>query len=245
MDEILIYTSIRVFEETWNNLTQQSTCDVLKVTYHEWMAQYQLWNIEGEPCQVVDIRIPLKHQEIWLQIRQSLRFEFGAGWKLSFPLAISKNCLRFTVLRTVFRLKSASQVCHAELQSITFTMGDSVCLQNIWSNARSGLKPFPCSQGLLPPDLQRYQNSWYTYSMCFSPNGRYIFFTDFEFNMQTHLIIWELVEGEKLDSRPVAFAYHNIQQNIPVKHVAFHASEPLVIFCDGSNLYRWTFLEGE
>jgi hypothetical protein len=103
------------------------------------MARYQLWNIEGEPSQTVEICIPLKFQEIWLQLRQSLRFEIGSGWKLSFPLTISKSCLQFVVLRTLFLLKPASQTGEAECQSITLAMDEMDGLRKIWSDVRDGL----------------------------------------------------------------------------------------------------------
>jgi len=242
---ILICGHLRLFEENWDHLACDSTCEILKPACHGWMARYQLWNIEGEPSQVVDIRIPLKFQEIWLQVCQSLRFEIGSGWKLSFPLAISKSCLQFVVLRTAFLLKPASKTAEAKFQSVTLAMDGTDHLRNIWSDAREGLKPFPCSRPSIPPELQRYRNSWYTFSICFSPSGRYILFTDFEFNMETHLIVWELVRGENLEVRQVASACHDIQQNSPIRHVALHPSEPLAIFCDRINLYRWTFFEGE
>lgn len=170
----VILICVRLFEETWHNLAWDTNCGMLKSACHGWMDRYQLWNIEEEPSQAVEICIPLKFQEIWLQLRQSLWFEIGSGWKLSFPLTISKSCLQFVVLRTLFLLKPASQTGEAECQSITLAMDEMDGLRKIWSDVRDGLQPFPCSRSSLPPELQQYQNSWYTYSICFSPTGRYI-----------------------------------------------------------------------
>lgn len=238
----------RLFQKEWNHLRLTSDCKDLETACHGWTARYQLWDVEAHPSQVADIRISCSPGEVWLLVRQSLRFETGSGWKLSFPLTIGKTCLEFIVLRTVFLLKPATDhgsVRSPRIQSFTLAMDETPELRHIWSDARGVLQPFPCSRHLLPQTPARYHNSWYTYNLTFSPSGRFIVLADFEFNMRTHLIVWELVPSETLRYRLVTCVRHDTQQSDHIRHLEFHHDQPLIAFCDLTRLYRWNILEGK
>lgn len=178
-------------------------------------------------------------------MRQSLRFETDSGWKLSFPLAIGRTCLQFIVLRTVFLLEPANESnteATPGIQSFTLPMDETPDLCHIWSLARNILQPFPCSHDYLPQMLAKCQNSWYAYTLTFSPGSRFIALADFEFNMSTHLVVWEIVPGETLQYRLIECARHETMQGGHIQHLEFHSDDALIVFCDLTRLYRWNFL---
>ncbi|KAK3319509.1 hypothetical protein B0T19DRAFT_268571 [Cercophora scortea] len=236
----------KLFEERWDKLTPTSDATDLESASCGWKARYQLWNIEKDPSQVADIRIPCDSSEVSLLVRQSLRFQIDSGWKLSFPLAISRTCMEFTILRTVFVLGPHTQTSEAQVQSINLEIATDQELEFVWSDHCEAIRPFPCDRNLLPRQLSQFTNSSYNYSISFSPNGRFLFFADFEFNMNSHLIVWERVQPDaqaQVQYRVVANASHDIQQNEHIKHVAFHSSASLLVFCDATRLYRWEFFQ--
>ncbi|KAK3378715.1 hypothetical protein B0T24DRAFT_138215 [Lasiosphaeria ovina] len=228
----------RSFENKWNNLEYMANGKALRPACRGWVARCQIWSIEGSPVQAADIRILCNPDEIWLVVCQSLYYNTNLGWKISFPLAICKSCLQFVVLRTVFVLKPATATTSHEIQSFVLGLDATPDLRHIWSDARAPLQPFPWSAHLLSPGLRA---SCYAYGLTFSPNGHFLAFADSEFNMETHLLVWEREPGDALRYRPVALARHNFRQN--ELHLVFHGTEPLIILCDSSRLYRWNFLE--
>ncbi|KAK8036210.1 hypothetical protein PG993_008824 [Apiospora rasikravindrae] len=70
-----------------------------------WVAKYELWSIEAEPKVRFSAELPIDEQEILLTLRCWLSHPFpDQFW---FPTAISDNVQSFSVLKTVFTLRTA------------------------------------------------------------------------------------------------------------------------------------------
>jgi hypothetical protein len=109
-----ILTIYRSFRELWSNIktSTQSTArtffdtgqgrETILKTCQGWIARYEIHQIGNETTSKLVWCIALDQNEVFLQLRQSLRLSALGFWKLAFPLSISKDLTVLTVLRKVF-----------------------------------------------------------------------------------------------------------------------------------------------
>ena len=158
---------------------------------------------------------------------------------MSFPLAICEKIQVFVILRTLFLLTSPTATAPAECQRVALQLDHSESLLFNWSADRQSLEPFPCSRHLLPADLQKFSNSWYTYAVSFSASGKYLLFGDHEHFKESYLIIFEINPGHPLRATSLAFCTYHSKQRSPIAQVAFHPTAPILAFRDGPSLCQW------
>lgn len=143
----------------------------------DWKIHYEIWRHGRLSVRVIDIRLPLNPNEIWIQLRQSLRSLWGARM-ISFPVVISDSLLCFVVLRTVFKVQAGECGNDHAMKSALIPMEFSEDIKRFWS----------------PADRE---NGWfYTYSFRISPGDLRIFFSDSATNT---------VHGEIYSSHIAAF----------------------------------------
>jgi hypothetical protein len=104
----------RAFEIHWKTLAPRRNRDTSENQFDEWVAQYELWNIEfDDPFLVEDCRIPLDKIEVQSQYMRFKKFITTGitsnntrttckDLALHFPSSISGDLQTITVLTTVF-----------------------------------------------------------------------------------------------------------------------------------------------
>lgn len=92
------------------NLPETERDQILSSTLSSgWTATYDIYKIGDSTNRLCTISIPLKKDDIAIQLRQSLRGGWG-WWKSSFPLAISSSLSVISILRSIYtaRLEPSS-----------------------------------------------------------------------------------------------------------------------------------------
>lgn len=228
------------FERQWQQL-ESSSYSSMKSFCSGWTAKYDVWSVKTKTVQLFDIRIPLDEAEIWLQMRQSFRQEYQDNWKTSFPLTIRDDAHAFVVLRTLFVLRTATQSTPASIKSTVIPMDFEQSLEDVWTDKLRVFNPHAEKIKDLPPALQLFHRCSYLYSICFSPNGRYIFFSDRKKHLLTaSLAVFEISASDILrveltGKGELLLAWHD---NLAT---AFHPEAEFLVLWNLGHLVLWHF----
>jgi len=233
----------RNYENHWQDLTPDSSHDLLQNVCSGWIARYEVWSVQSQAAadRRADIRIPLDTAEIMLQMRQSFRQEYMNGWKTSFPMVISDDTKSFIILRTLFVLTPANETEPASCKSVVIPMDFSESLDSKWTDQ---LRVFnPSERGIqdLPPTLRLLHHDWYTYSMIFSPNRQYLFFSDDRRSFVSCLAVFKITVEDDLKVSLMGSGRFATEQHGGLSKVIFHPTYDFIIFRNGTEVGLWHF----
>ncbi|KAI9713252.1 MAG: hypothetical protein M1820_001239 [Bogoriella megaspora] len=240
MTGVLSIWTAESFEKEWQrgklNHTRSS---VIELCDH-WSARYQVWNTD-EMFLIAEIKIPLNRDEIALQMKQSFRQEDVNKWETSFPMSIKRDCHAFMVLRMLYVLQPATKNSAASCRSATLPLDLSSRLQSYWSD---DLKSFDGTQSYGCYD-------WYTYTTSFSPNGRFIVFSDRNRSPLTnacgvHVGMFAISDARgQIAIDEVGMRRLKTLLAMKIDHLLFHLDNERVIIRFGGNIVVWNFQHGK
>ncbi|KAF2189292.1 hypothetical protein K469DRAFT_62625 [Zopfia rhizophila CBS 207.26] len=193
-----------------------------------WIAQYEVWSTK-EPCRRLFVEdIPLKEDEIRLQMYQSMWNREGA-WTVQFPLSISASLHQFTILRTVYSMRKARSNLKASKESCILPLSLNTVLSSKWTSASYST------------DNEDYvnQGARYSYWLKFSNDGQRLLFVD-----ATNAAVYSLFNGSGLkpvvESLAEDLSYRTNQPMWTVE-ASFHPDLPLVAWQVGRAVFGWAY----
>lgn len=178
----------KLYEDRWQDLKSNDPINRVYDVCSNWAAKLEIWSIDRKEC-FANISIPLDESEIWLHMRQSLREKDIGQWITSFPIVIGPDAKSVIILRTLYVFyntdnTSKSLSYHKTLIDVSFTEKH----RTKW--AHDQLSFDPQNERLRDTLLKSIYRDWYSYSFEFHPNGRFVYFKDYQvFN---YLAIYEI-----------------------------------------------------
>ncbi|KAL9121120.1 MAG: hypothetical protein Q9187_002326 [Circinaria calcarea] len=232
----------RAYERVWQCLKSAGSCFILKPVCSGWVVRYEIWTVEGEPCRLQDLYIPLDKSEVWMQVRQSTRQQISGSWRMQFPITISNNVSLFAVLRTIFIVRRDEGEVSTELAYAyaVLPLGFHEKLQYNWSDNKMGFGPVKhMGQSALH---QIGTHSIYEYSLKFALSGEYLIFRDAfiiaVFKVQTTHNRFNVVLYRHIISKNDGFL-------LGVGKFAMHPYLPVVVFGTPYAVTLWKLEPGE
>jgi hypothetical protein len=194
----------------------------------DWTVHYEIWRHGTLSVRIIDIRLPLDPDEIWIQVRQSLRSLWGA-MKISLPVVISDSLVCFIVLRSVFKVHAGERGKDHAMKSALIPMDFSEDVKHFWS-------------------LADRENSWfYTYSFRISPDDLRIFFSDSALNTvhgeiySSHIAVFGMQFGEEFLVKLQAAG--PFDETELIQRALFHPVHSFVVLTYPFGLKLWNYTQ--
>ncbi|KAK0627295.1 hypothetical protein B0T14DRAFT_134399 [Immersiella caudata] len=238
-----------------------------------WIARYEVWSVD-ETTRIAGCDIPLSPTEILLLLRQSFRessskqplpggpavngplpsvpgingppAERGAercdqNLEISFPASIGHDCRTVCLLRTIYNIRPSSENDRI-LRSYVLPLQNLSFSGAKWTSQLSTFDPGELSY--LPEVFRAAWRDWYTYSLSFSPDGRYLCFADYQKPCITQLAVFEVSYGARFEARLV---HSTMVRHRPprVSEMKFHPRLSLLAFLSENKVWIWDFLDGK
>jgi hypothetical protein len=194
-----------------------------------WVAHYEAWSLEPEPCRLFNLVILLDPDEVWQLMCQALVRE-SSGWKISFALVMSDDSRSFIILRTLYEIIDDGGAVPSKWRSTTIETDFSPYLVRAWSKRRDK-RDFECGSSTI-----------YTYTFFFGL-GNLLIFSDHECYQSSSLALFQIRKDDKLRVEVVKYVTNNGTEP-PITNVAFHERHPLIVFCTDS-IRIWNYAESK
>ncbi|KAK4071257.1 uncharacterized protein Triagg1_6288 [Trichoderma aggressivum f. europaeum] len=229
------------YETRWLTVGGQKSLEHWKDVCSGWIARYKIWNIAtGET--IGEIRIPIDEGEVWLQMRQSLYEQSYAEWKTAFPTAISPDGKLVVILRTLFAFDKPHGSSRLQWQETLIPVDFGRARSTKWTDE---LRPFDPNHPLIcGRPLQFLYRDRYTYKFAFSPDSRYLAFTDKLRDAPTYeenLAIFGVLGQGKLRVDRIASRTFSSWLRRSELTICFHPCQDLVVLCAGGQVELWNF----
>ncbi|KAI0451042.1 hypothetical protein F5B21DRAFT_507573 [Xylaria acuta] len=184
-----------------------------------WLATYEIYDVGKQRSQSRHlVSIPLAPVDIEMCLRQSLRFSPLGHWKCNFPITIGPSLHAFTVLNRVIHI-DIDDTSNFRTSAIPVSSLNSYMAQ--WSVDR----PFG--------------NMAYVYQVIWSPDGRYLAFTDGSYSIQ-NIAIFLMEEAAPYDPR--LMNHHSMEASCePLTDTHFHPTQDIFMFMERDIVYLWKF----
>jgi hypothetical protein len=178
--------------------------------------------------------------------------DFGEGWGMQFPMAISKNVYHFLVLRTLYRLKPAESGPGIMIQSTILSMNFNGTISSHWCPDPKGVASDELFRvNYLNAEKRFDRRDLYLYWIFFCPDGCYVLFVSQDFHMRSMAAIFRIEDTPKLTAPIVHVNELNVTSNL-IRHpewcrdfnqvqVIHHPIYPLLGFSFAGLLYLWAF----
>ena len=161
---------------------------------------------------------------------------------ISFPLAISHDCQTFAILRTVYDIQTESSSSPKKWHSFLLPL-------EFFDHFKAKWTP---SLGTYNPNEHRISHKafclawreWYTYSIAFSLDGKYLAFSDCRRPCITHIAVFEVLKEPHFSSRLVRWTLLKLASP-RVKVMIFHPSLNLLAFLSEKRVWIWDFSGGK
>lgn len=229
----------KAFEERWKGLKARESVSRVEDVCRGWVILYEAWSVKTK-SRLTEAQIPLEEAVVWLQMRQSLHELDRGDWRTAFPMTISNDLRSVVVLRTLYVFswdnKSSNITWDSATLPIDFTSGHV----SKWSEqleAFDPTNPAICGRPLLFIHRDRY-----TYSIGFSPNGRYLSFRDTLERLNDTLAVFEISTQETLQVKLVNFT--QLFWGRMSTFVSFHPVQDVLAFSTAREVRLWKFKEG-
>lgn len=209
-----------------------------------WTARYELWSLDS--ARLASFSIELPKLEILILLRQSFREErwnqhmghFGERLALSFPSAINHDCRTFALLRTVYGICPTESGINGAMRSCTLPLESLDHYESKWTLRLDTFNPGDVAH--LNTAFGLAWRDWYTYSISFSPNGRYLSFADYQKPCITHLVVFEICYGDPFRARLVRSTMARLGPP-RVSQMKFHPQYSLIAFLCEVKVWVWDF----
>lgn len=197
-----------------------------------WIATYEIFSILDFRTKSISLTtIHLKPYNIELCLRQCLRFSPLArgSWKCSFPLTISPGLGHLTILNTIYNVQDHPKICSGVDLPINLTPR----VEKSWL-----------------PGWKRVLS--YCYELCWSPNSKYLAFSDLERNTSTkgndalgiEIFYVARVGGFANRDQPPTLINSTFLPEPQCNYIGnchFHPTDPLFIFVVDNQIFIWEF----
>lgn len=250
----------RAYETVSQEQHKRISLSALRELAKGWIARYELWSIAAEPTRVLDHRFSMGHDEVWLQMKQSLckqtdsDSQTDSGWGMQFPMAISPNVRMFIVLRTFYCLKPIASQSGLILEASTITMGAQDNLSANWSSRKSGFTTDSADQvdiAHLDAAYRFQQRDIYLYWMSFHPDGCTLLFVDQDLNgpgtaailtIESHSgLVTPLLKPFPINSHGSLLLHPEWSRGFNQVKVIYNPVLPLLGFSFAGMLYLWAY----
>ena len=198
-----------------------------------WIARYEIWSISQSPKRVFFHDVLLKDTEVRLQLLQSLRKDsnHSSDWKVQFPVTVSPNLRRFTVLRTVYWLTPGKGKNEGQIRSKTLDLDFNSSSKMAWDQRSYDLDQM----------TRVGKPALYTYWIRFSTDNNRIFFID-----QRNTAVYLLLEAEYEEPSLQSFCGdqdYGYRDNDPLWMIDafFHPHKSVVAYRTGRRIFIWAF----
>lgn len=229
----------KAYEKRWQSLGRSQSLENVKDVCDGWIAKYEVWDLRSKSL-LASMTVALDAAEVWLLMRQSLHERDIGEWRLGFPMAICSDGRSFVVLRTLYSFNPSEDKLSATYEQAIIPTDFTTEHEDKWTEKLEAFDPNHPS--IRDKPLKFIFRDRYTYSIAFSAQGKYIYFTDFIRNgFPCHTFaVFEILRQEKLKLQRVS-AISRLGLSF---HVALHPSEDLATLIDGVRCLIWKFREG-
>ena len=229
VEENALILELRTFELIWPQLTPAKTCSHIRRACEGWTAMCNIFSSENKVTPLAQIEISLDAEEVWVQVRQSIRLDYSGNWAIRFPLSISDDGLCFMVLRTMFRLNPQSATEPACCKSFKLPLSFSEKFEESWWEHFHEFYTPVKSHSPIQTILSRRCEHFY---MTKFSSDNHLFFADWEFGKGGHLAVFQITVSEALQADLVGLWAHSDVAHLTSTRVAFHPTKPIVSFWD-------------
>jgi hypothetical protein len=246
------------FERFWKTMSLATAYQEAERFSAGWTAKYELWSTDSK-ARLTSLAISLPESEILLLLRQSFRqdpfkcqnpficqqSQYGKredeSFEISFPMAIGHDCLTIAILRTVYNILPAESASASVCRSFVLPLDFLDHFNSKWTLQLDVFNPDEFD--FLPEIFRLSWRDWYTYSISFSPDGKYISFADHQKPCITHLAVFEVFHEPRFSSRLAQSTMVRLGRP-RVKGMMFHPQQPLLAFLSETKVWIWVFLKG-
>ncbi|KAI0556168.1 hypothetical protein F4679DRAFT_22557 [Xylaria curta] len=237
------------FEKFWKTMDTETAYHNAEHFASGWIAKYGIYS-SGSKKEITSLEISIPEPEIVLLLRQSFRQKASQSalssqddeddFVTSFPLAISPNCLTFSILRTVYNIQQIEPNQPFIVRSFVLPLEFLDHFNSKWTPQLSTFEPKHVVA--ISTMFSIPWRNWYKYSLCFSPNGKYIGFMDYQKPLSTHLAVFEVLSATNFSIRLVQWTT-GFLDSARVRQMIFHPVETLVAILSERKVGIWDFLQ--
>jgi len=228
------------YERFWRDLDPHAAYAQIEGFCTGWTAHYELWSTLDPGRVIFAANLPLESAEVALQMRQAFRHEHGASWKTSFPTTISPDGLIVCILRTLYQFPLSSLNSEPTWKMTVLPLDSMDGFQKRWDPNLSIFDPKNPSIVDFPTGLRLLFRDWYTYTITFSSDCRYLLFSDHQEPFCRNLVLFEDIDGRSTDPCMVLLITLNIPKT-ELRFVTFHSEEPIVAFVCAQTVWIWKY----
>lgn len=228
------------YERFWGDLDPLAAYSQIESFCTGWKARYQLWTTEESRKLIFEVTLCLDASEIALQMRQAFRHEQDATWKVSFPMTISPDGFTLAILRTLYQFQRSSFRSTLRWKTTVLPLHQIEGIRQKWEFDLDIFDPNRPVVRDLPPSLRLHSRDWYTYTFTFSPDSKYLLFSDHQKPFQRHLVLFEILANSRTGVDIISSTVLRIAK-ADLALTIFHATFPLVAFVCHHNAYIWNF----
>lgn len=235
----------REYETRWFTVGAQKPLREWKDVCQNWLVRYEMWNVSTK-ASLGEIRIPLDEDEVWLQMRQSLYEQSRGEWKTAFPVAIGPDGRSAVILRTLYAFRKEHQTSPLAWRKCVIPVDFDDNVTRHWDGTRTLFDPN--DPRICGRPLQHIHRDRYTYEFVFSPNGRYLAFTNVLRAVvpiyQQHVAIYEISRTDTLTVDRVALKTMALNFRRDRAKTCFHPVRDLMAVWFGNRVTAWDFGRG-
>ncbi|KAJ0110223.1 hypothetical protein J7T55_000655 [Diaporthe amygdali] len=210
-----------------------------------WAVIYEWWDAENK-TRLASHHIDLPEKEVAALLRQSFRCRkqrHNSSFHMSFPMAISPDCLSLSILRTVYSFQISPS--RGPLQCIPAVLDLNFLrhYEEHWTSKPSNDQD--CQAGGSEEWDSAPLEDTYIYSIVFSPNGIYLSFIDHRKPalardmLLAHLAIFSVSNYPEISvlkwTTMVTLGTNRMESE------AFHPSQPLIAYLGSRKVWLWNF----
>lgn len=210
-----------------------------------WSALYELWDAANK-TRVASHNIDLPEKEVATLLHQSLRSlkqQQKSSFYMSFPMAISPDCLSLSILRTVYRFQIPSSRRPSLCNSAVLNLGFLKHYEEQWTSKPQNNQDFEAGwseEGNAAP-----LKDTYIYSTVFSPNGRYISFTDHtKPTVARDMLVAHLAVFDNSNHPDISVCKSATMVTLGTNRIeseTFHPCQPLIAYLGSRKVWLWNF----
>ncbi|KAF2124263.1 hypothetical protein P153DRAFT_426699 [Dothidotthia symphoricarpi CBS 119687] len=228
------------YEKFWRNLDPYAAYSQVETFCNDWTAHYELWSTDGSKQLIFKVTIPLEAFEVALQMRQGFRHEHDVSWKTSFPTTISPDGLTLSVLRTLYQFSRSSLGSEPAWKKTVLPLHSIDCMRQKWGNDLEVFDPNNSFVKNLPTSLRLLSRDWYTYTITFSPDCRYLLFSDHQVPFKRNLILFGNLNNGRSQPDILSLTVLNTAK-AELRLTIFHPTSPLIAFVCSQSAWIWNF----
>lgn len=210
-----------------------------------WGAIYELWDARKK-TRLASHQIDLPEEEVAVLLRQSFRCrkdQHESSFHMSFPMAISPDCLSLSILRTVYNFRISSSrdflLCDSSVLNLDFLRH----YEEYWTSKPSTDQD--CQASWSEEGDSTSLEDTYIYSLVFSPNGKYISFIDHRKPVLANNMLVAHLAVLSISNYPeISVLRSTTMATLGTNRMeceTFHPRQPLIAYLGNRKVWLWNF----